>query len=251
MLPSSAGLPFFALAVAAGRNLRRTRCRIRGVLPCGLQAGQHGRDPRAASLATGPFPDVDPHGSASGRHPTNFRLGFKRLPLQAWLASQRLPANGVPDAVRDSLRKAPASTDSADVPCGKPARPVTVHALAPHRAFTLWLEQAGIQGFQLRSAGRAVGSPSASLPIRPSCFRYSCRPAFRGLAPVVGIKDSAPRRGGGQAARDPMQLSWVSGCPPGFDRTTLPGISPPLPSRSCRTAQAVAGASRCRSVALR
>lgn len=105
MLPSSAGLPFFALAVAAGRNLRRTRCRIRGVLPCGLQAGQHGLDPRAASLATGPFPDVDPHGSASGRHPANFRLGFKRLPLQAWLASQRLPANGVPDAVRGSLRR--------------------------------------------------------------------------------------------------------------------------------------------------
>lgn len=112
MSPSSAGLPFFALAVAARRNVRRTRCRMRGVLPCGLRAGQHGPDPRAASLAAGPFPLADPHGSAVGRRSTNFRLGFKRVPLQAWLASQRLPADGVPDAVRGPCG-APASTDPA------------------------------------------------------------------------------------------------------------------------------------------
>jgi len=175
MSPSSAGLPFFSLAVAAGRNLRRTRCRNRGVLPCGLQAGQHGLDPRAASRAAGLFPGVDPHGSASGRRPTNFRLGFKRVPLQAWLASQRLPADGVPDEVRvlcvvtlgPRLHR-PVRRGSSRKAC-----------LAGHRPCRCPLSRSRAEhGASWNSrVSAAVGDAH-----RCQC---SCRPAVHGLAPVT------------------------------------------------------------------
>lgn len=50
------------------------------------------------------------------------------------------------------------------VPRGRPAWPVTVHALARRRACARDIGQAGIQGFQLRSTFRTVASTRAGRP---------------------------------------------------------------------------------------
>lgn len=43
-----------------------------------------------------------------------------------------------------------------------------------------------------------------------SCIdNLRCRPSSCRLAPASGLENSAPRRGGGQAARDPAHLSWA------------------------------------------
>lgn len=115
-------------------------------------------------------------------------------------------------------------TVAADLPCGISSAPAPSTSLSC-RHIAVSPKQAGIQGFQLR--------PSASLR----------------LLAVRGQRISSRRRS--SRAQSDAPLLGVLAYPPGFDRATLQRISPPLPSRSCRTARAVAGASRYLSVTLR
>jgi hypothetical protein len=88
MLPSSVGLPFFSLAVAADRNLRATEVPD-SWRPAVLACKQVSTAPIHEPLRM--RPGLSRAWTLTGlrpvEHPTNFRLGFKRLPLQAWLAS--------------------------------------------------------------------------------------------------------------------------------------------------------------------
>jgi hypothetical protein len=127
---------------------------------------------------------------------TNFRLGFKRVPLQAWLASQRLSGG--------RCSKCGSRSSRFDTRGGAPAPTVS-------RAFL--------------AEGLLDRSPSMPLPVSHSCEptwaswnpRVSAtvdgshhRPAFHGLAPgsasgtaplvAEAVKPHASRR----------QLSWVS-----------------------------------------
>ena len=60
------------------------------------QAEQHDTSHEPLRMRPGLLPACLPHGRIAVRHLANFRLGLKRLPLQAWRASRPLLANGVP-----------------------------------------------------------------------------------------------------------------------------------------------------------
>lgn len=153
---------------------------MRGVLPC-WPANRSAR-PRSTSRFAGgrAFPGCRPSRvcirSTSSQLPPGFQAG-----AFAGLTGAAAPFRRTVFQMRFAfLAEAPASTGSADVPCGRSAWPVTVHALA--RYCTGKLESKGF------SYGRRF-APPAGLP--RTCVR-------------VGIGDSAPRRGGGQAARHEM-----------------------------------------------
>lgn len=117
------------------------------------------------------------------------------------------------------------------------------------------LAEGGLRAVRRPCVGRLLSDRRVAPHLCP-CPLFTSKLEFKGFSYDRGLATSirgngAPRRGGGQAARDSVHLSWASCCPPGLDSAILLRISPPLPSRSCRTARADAGASRYRSIALR
>jgi hypothetical protein len=200
---------------------------MRGVLPC-WPANRSAR-PRSTSRFAGgrAFPGCGPSRvcirSTSSQLPPGFQAG-----AFAGLTGAAAPLRRTVFQMRFAfLAEAPASTDGADVPRG------SLLDRSPSKS--------------LPDVARASWNPRVSATVGGSHHR----PAFRGLASGSASRTAHLVAEAVKPRATRWQLSWVSVCPPGFDRATLPRISPRLPSRSCRTAQAVTGASRYLSVALR
>lgn len=183
MSPSSVGLPFCSLTGAAGRNERRGAAGT--VASSRRPASRPAHDRSTSRFASGrACPERVPHGA----RPVDVQ------PTSAWVSSGCLCR---PGRCRGTFRRtvfrmrfavlagAPASIGSSARPCGRADR--TDHRPCP---CPLSHGQVGIQGFELHPMACAVECPSRI------CVRSGC-------------EDSAPRRGGGQAARESMQLSWV------------------------------------------